>query len=47
MVNLYLGNAQFLQQIQPVVLEQQAFDWLLENGKSTTKKVKFTEYMNP
>ncbi|MDJ0812605.1 MAG: trigger factor [Woeseiaceae bacterium] len=47
MVNLYLGNPQIVQQIQPVVLEQQAFDWLLENGKSSTKKVGFTEYMNP
>lgn len=47
MVNLYLGNQQFMQQVQPAVLEQQAFDWLLENGKSTTKKVAFTEYMNP
>ena len=47
MVNLYLGNQQFLQQVQPVVLEQQAFDWLLENGKRTTKKVAFKEYMNP
>jgi trigger factor len=47
MANMYLGNAQIMQQIQPVVLEQQAFDWLLENGKSSTKKVGFTEYMNP
>ncbi|NIS89197.1 MAG: trigger factor [Woeseiaceae bacterium] len=47
MVNMYLGNQQFLQQVHPVVLEQQAFDWLLENGKSTNKKVAFTEYMNP
>jgi hypothetical protein len=47
MVNLYLSNPQVVQQIQPVVLEQQAFDWLLENGKSTAKKVGFTEYMNP
>jgi len=36
-----------MQQIQPMVLEQQALDWLLENGKSSTKKVGFTEYMNP
>ncbi len=47
MVNMYLGNQQFLQQVQPVVLEQQAFDWLLDNGKSKSKKVAFTEYMNP
>jgi trigger factor len=47
MVNLYLSNPQIVQQIQPMVLEQQAFDWLLENGTSRTKKVGFTEYMNP
>ena len=47
MVNLYMSNPQFLQQVQPVVLEQQAFDWLLENGKSSTKKVAFREFMNP
>jgi trigger factor len=47
MVNMYLGNQQIMQQIQPMVLEQQAFDWLLENGKSSPKKVAFTEYMNP
>ena len=38
MVNMYLGNQQVMQQIQPAVLEQQALDWLLENGKSSTKK---------
>jgi len=47
MVNMYLGNQEVMQQIQPAVLEQQALDWLLENGKSSTKKVGFTEYMNP
>ncbi len=47
MVNMYLGNPQMMQQIQPAVLEQQALDWILENGKSTTKRVGFTEYMNP
>ena len=47
MVNMYMGNQQVMQQIQPMVLEQQALDWLLENGKSSTKKVGFTEYMNP
>jgi len=47
MINMYLGNQQVMQQIEPLVLEQQALDWLLENGKSSTKKVGFTEYMNP
>ncbi len=47
MVNMYLGNPQVMQQVEPMVLEQQALDWLLENGKSSTNKVGFTEYMNP
>ena len=46
MVNMYISNDQVMQQIRPVVLEQQAFDWLLENGKTRTKKVAFTAYMN-
>jgi trigger factor len=46
MVGMYMGNPETVQQIQPMVLEQQAIDWLLENGKTTTKKVTFSEYMN-
>ena len=46
MVELYLGNPQLVQQIQPMVLEQQAIDWLADNGSITTKKVAFSEYMN-
>lgn len=47
MVDMYMGNPQFMQQIQPMVLEQQAIDWLLENGKTSKKKVAFSAYMNP
>ena len=47
MVNMYLSNPQVVQQIEPMVLEQQAIDWLAENGKVTDKKVAFTDYMNP
>jgi trigger factor len=47
MVEMYMSNPQVVQQVQPMVLEQQAIDWLLENGKTTNKKVSFTEYMNP
>jgi trigger factor len=47
MVNMYMANPQVVQQVQPMVLEQQAIDWLLENGKTTTKKVAFTKFMNP
>ena len=47
MVDMYMGNPQIVQQVQPMVLEQQAVDWLLENGKTTTKKVTFSKFMNP
>mgnify|MGYP001554142220 CR=1 FL=1 len=46
MVNVYMSNPQIVQQIQPMVLEQQALDWLMENGKTSVKKIAFTEYMN-
>jgi hypothetical protein len=29
-----------------MVVEQKAVDWLIENGKSKTKKVSFKDYMN-
>ena len=47
MVNMYLGNPQVMQQIEPMVVEQKAIDWLLENGKAKKKKVSFKDYMNP
>jgi len=46
MVNLYMGNPQIVQQIEPMVLEQQAVDWLMENGKVRTKEIAFKDYMN-
>ena len=46
MVEMYMGNPQIMQQIEPMVLEQKAVDWLLENGKSKAKKVTFKDYMN-
>ena len=46
MVNMYMSTPQVRQQVEPIVLEQMAFDWLLEQGKSRTKKVGFTEFMN-
>jgi trigger factor len=46
MVNVYMSNPQLLQQIRPMVLEQQALDWLMENGKTTVKKIAFSDYMN-
>ena len=46
MVEMYMSNPQFLEQVKPMVLEQTAIDWLIENGKAKTKKVFFTDYMN-
>jgi hypothetical protein len=43
---MYLNTPQVRQQVEPIVLEQMAFDWLLEHGKARTKKVGFTEFMN-
>ncbi|MDJ0711493.1 MAG: trigger factor [Woeseiaceae bacterium] len=47
MVNMYMSNPQIMQQIEPMVVEQKAIDWLLENGKVKAKKVAFKDYMNP
>ena len=47
MVNMYLANPQVMQQIEPMVVEQKAVEWLLENGKAKKKKVSFKDYMNP
>ena len=47
MVSMYMSNPQVMQQIEPMVVEQKAVDWLLENGKLKKKKVSFKDYMNP
>ena len=46
MVNMYLSNPQVMQQIEPMVLEQVAVEWLIEHGKVKTRTVSFTDYMN-
>ena len=46
MVEMYMGNPQLMQQIEPMVVEQMAIDWLIENGKVKSKKVSFKDYMN-
>jgi trigger factor len=46
MVNMYLSNPQVMQQIEPMIFEQLAIDWILENGKVKAKKISFKEYMN-
>jgi trigger factor len=46
MVAMYLGNQQVMAQIEPMVLEDQAVDWLIEHGVAKTRKIGFQEYMN-
>ena len=46
MVAMYMSNEQALAQIEPMVLEDQAVEWLTENGAIKTRKVGFKEYMN-
>jgi trigger factor len=46
MVANYLSNPQIVAQIEPMVLEEQAIDLLIQNGVEKVKKVVFKEYMN-
>ena len=32
---------------EPIVLEEQAIDWLIQNGEEKITKVSFKEYMKP
>jgi len=47
MISMYMSNSQVMQQIEPMVVEQQAINWIIENGKSKDKTVSFKEFMNP
>ena len=47
MVASYLSNPQVMQQLEPMVLEEQVVEWLVEQGRHTTRKVGFGEYMKP
>jgi len=47
MVANYLNNPQVMAQFEPMVLEEQAVDWLVENGTEKSKKVPFKKYMQP
>lgn len=47
MVSHYLGNPQVMSRIEPMVLEEQAVEWLIEHGVEKKKKIGFKEYMKP
>lgn len=47
MAAAYFGNPQVMARLEPLVLEEQAVDWLVEHGNPSTRKVGFREYMKP
>ena len=47
MVAHYLGNPQVMSRIEPMVLEEQAVEWIIDNGVEKKKKIGFKEYMKP
>jgi trigger factor len=47
MVTAYLGNTQVMARIEPLVMEEQAVEWIIENGVEKQNKISFKEYMKP
>ncbi|MDH5500435.1 MAG: hypothetical protein OEY72_04955, partial [Gammaproteobacteria bacterium] len=47
MIATYMGNRQIMASIEPMVLEEQAIDWLIQNGQEKVSKVSFKEFMKP
>jgi trigger factor len=47
MVASYLSNPRIMQQLEPLVLEEQAIEWLVEQGQSKSRKIGFSQYMKP
>ena len=43
---MYIPNQQVMQHIEPMVVEQQAIEWIIENVQTKTKKISFNEFMN-
>ena len=46
MIEMYMNNPQVMQQVEPMVVEQMAIDWIVENGKAKAKKISFKEFMD-
>lgn len=46
MVANYMSNPQVMQQLEPLVLEEQAVELLVKNGVEKEKKIGFSDYMN-
>jgi trigger factor len=45
-INQYMSNPQFVTQVEPIVLEEQAIELLAQDAKEKKKKVSFSKYMN-
>ena len=45
MVTTYLGDPQIMSRIEPMVMEEQAVEWIIENGVEKKKTISFKEYM--
>jgi trigger factor len=46
MIDQYMNNPQFISQIEPIVLEEQAITLIAEKAKEKIKKISFTKYMD-
>ena len=46
LIEQYMGNQQIMDQIQSMVLEEQAFELIAKEGKEKSNKISFSEYMN-
>lgn len=46
LIEQYMGNQQIMNQIQSMVLEEQAFDMIAKEGKEKLNEISFSEYMN-
>jgi trigger factor len=46
MIDQYMNNTQFISQIEPIVIEEQAIALIAEKAKEKIKKISFTKYMD-
>jgi FKBP-type peptidyl-prolyl cis-trans isomerase (trigger factor) len=46
MIDQYMNNPQFISQIEPIIIEEQAIALISENAKEKLKKISFTKYMD-
>ncbi|RLA30539.1 MAG: trigger factor [Gammaproteobacteria bacterium] len=47
MANTYMNDPKVMEQLEPMVIEEQAVEWLAKNGVEKKNKISFKDYMNP